>query len=304
MRQCVRVARWIAWTLPASLAVILVGVASVVATDDPVETSPPPVKVMSFNIRYATAADGPNAWPLRRAFVLETIRTFDPDLLGAQEVLISQASVLQEGLAAYGFFGVGRDDGREAGEFAPVLWRKARFTRVAAGHFWLSETPEVAGSRGWDAACVRMVSWVRLADRQADAHQFLFANTHFDHRGETARLASARLLKARLCELADGAPVLLTGDFNATEDDPPYRILVGDGTPWIDSYRVAHPHRTAWERTGAGWGGARAGSRIDWILHSPAWTTLSAAIDITNDDGRYPSDHFPVQAVLRLRTGK
>ena len=266
-----------------------------------IETTPPPVKVMSFNIRYATAADGENAWSRRRDFVLETIRTFDPDLLGAQEVLAKPGAFLRAGLPQYDFHGVGRDDGKAAGEFAPVLWRKKRFERVDGGHFWLSEEPDVPGSRGWDAACVRMVSWVKLADREADGRRFLFANTHFDHVGAKARLASARLLHARLRALADGLPVVLTGDFNCTEDDAPYRLLVGEESKLVDAYRAAHPHRTPWERTGAGWGGERKGSRIDWILHSGAWKTLSARIDVTNDEGRYPSDHFPVSAVVRLR---
>ena len=288
--------------LLALLAVAsLLVVASVAPAEDGDPAPLPPVKVMSFNIRYATTADGANAWSRRREVVLETIRTFYPDLLGAQEVLASQADYLHAGLSDHTFHGVGRDDGRTAGEFAPVLWRTARFERAEAGHFWLSPTPDTAGSRGWDAACVRMVSWVVLADRKAEGRRFLFANTHFDHRGKAARLASARLLKRRLVELAGGLPIVLTGDFNATEDDPPYRELIDKAPGWADAYRLAHPHRTSWERTGAGWRGKRKGSRIDWILHSKAWKTLSAAIDVTNDEGRYPSDHRPVRAVLRLR---
>ena len=236
-----------------------------------IDTRPPPVKVMSFNIRYATAADGENAWSKRREFVLETIRTFGPDLLGAQEVLARPAAFLRKGLPTYGFHGVGRDDGKEAGEFAPVLWRTKRFERISGGHLWLSETPDEPGSRGWAAACVRMVSWVMLADSEAPGRRFLYANTHFDHRGAEARLASARLLDARLRDLAKGAPVILTGDFNCTEDDAPYRLLVGDAPKLVDAYRSAHPHRTPWERTGVGWDGERKGSRIDWILHGHGW---------------------------------
>jgi endonuclease/exonuclease/phosphatase family metal-dependent hydrolase len=287
--------------LPCTLAAIACAVSLVAGVRAEVATTPAPVKVMSFNIRYATAADGENAWEHRRGFVLETIRTFAPDLLGAQEVLAGPAAFLREGLPGYGFHGVGRDDGSVAGEFAPVFWRKTRFERVAGGHFWLSETPDAPGSRGWDAACVRMVSWVTLADREAGGRRFLFANTHFDHRGAEARVASARLLDARLRTLAQGAPVVLTGDFNCTEDDPPYAMLVGEAPGLVDAYRAAHPERTSLERTGAGWGGERKGSRIDWILHSHGWTTLTAMIDVTNDRGRYPSDHFPVEAVLRLR---
>ena len=287
--------------LTCTLAAIVCTVVLLTGARAEIETTPPPVKVMTFNIRYATAGDGENAWAHRRAFVLETIRTCDPDLLGGQEVLAAPAKFLRDGLPQYGFHGVGRDDGKAAGEFAPVLWRKSRFERVEAGHFWLSLEPDVPGSRGWDAACVRMVSWVKLVDREAGGRRFLFVNTHFDHRGAQARLGSARLLHARLRGLAEGLPVVLTGDFNCTEDDPPYQLLVEDPGELVDAYRAAHPHRTPWERTGAGWGGERKGSRIDWILHSSTWKTLSARIDVTHDDERYPSDHFPVVAVLRLR---
>jgi endonuclease/exonuclease/phosphatase family metal-dependent hydrolase len=265
-----------------------------------------PIKVMSFNIRYGTARDGANHWRQRSDLVAETIRMFDPDLLGTQEVLQFQAEFLQRALPEHGFHGVGRDDGEAAGEYAPVLYRKSRFELLDAGHFWLSETPAVAGSKSWDSSLPRMVSWVRLSDSSDDGAQLVFMNTHFDHRGRTARLESARLVRKRAEQfMAEGIPLVITGDFNATEDERPYAELVssGDGGefPIIDSFRRAHPERRSDEASFGRWTGHREGSRIDWLLHSPQFVTLQCAINHSNDGGRFPSDHYPVQAILRLR---
>src|SRR3954453_19665447 len=127
----------------------------------------PPVRVMSFNIRYGTAKDGENAWEKRKEFLAETVAAFDPDLLGTQETLAFQRDFLAAKLAGYGVFAAGRDDGKEAGEMAALFYREARFEKLAGGHFWLSETPDVPGSKGWDAALPRVATWVKLRDRVA-----------------------------------------------------------------------------------------------------------------------------------------
>lgn len=264
-----------------------------------------PVKVMSFNIRYGAANDGENRWAKRSYLVAETITLFDPDLLGGQEVLKFQAQFLKQLLPEFGFHGVGREDGTEKGEFVPLLYRKSRFDLVDAGHFWLSETPEVAGSKSWDSSLPRMASWVKLSDKQDAGKQLVFINTHFDHRGKQARLESAKLIRERADQfVADGLPVIITGDFNTTEDLTPYEALTGAGADgadgFVDSYRAAHPVRQSDEASSSRWTGHRDGSRIDWVLHSPDFVTLQSSINYTNEEGRYPSDHYPVQAVLRL----
>lgn len=263
-----------------------------------------PVKVMSFNIRYGTANDGENRWELRRHLVVDTIRSFDPDLLGMQEVLEFQADYLRQQFPGYGFHGVGRDDGDRRGEYVPILFRTQRFEALGSGHFWLSETPEVPGSKSWDAGLTRMVSWVLLRDRESD-RRFVFGNTHFDNEGIEARRQSALLIRQRAAPIEAELPILLTGDFNATEDDPAYAHLVGGDRPdrprWIDAYRAIHPARSPSERTFNNWRGQRTGSRIDWVFHTAQFMTLNAMIDYTQEDGRFPSDHFPVQAVVRLR---
>ena len=264
-----------------------------------------PLKVMSFNIRYGTANDGDNHWTRRSSLVAETIRMFDPDLLGTQEVLKFQAEFLKEQLPEYGFQGVGRQNGTEDGEYVPVMYKSERFELIDSGHYWLSETPEVPGSKSWDSSLPRMVSWVELSDRKNNGEKFVFINTHFDHRGKVARLESARLIRRQAEELMDRKlPFVITGDFNTTEDRQPYQELIpgsrSNNIPIVDSYRNTFPERSDNESTSSRWTGNRSGSRIDWVLHSQDFTTLQSVINHTSENGRYPSDHYPVQAILRL----
>jgi endonuclease/exonuclease/phosphatase family metal-dependent hydrolase len=259
---------------------------------------------MSFNIRFGTAEDGVNHWDRRREFLVATIQAFDPDLLGTQETLGFQRDFLAKHLTGHDVLGVGRDDGKEQGEMMAVYWRKERFEKRAAGHFWLSQTPEQPGSKSWDSSLPRMVTWVKLHDRrQPKAAPILFVNTHFDHRGKQARLESARLIRSRLAALGKGCSVIVTGDFNSGEGSEPYQALFGPvddaPSPVIDSYRAVHPKRKAAEGTASGFSAKNTqGARIDWIACSRDWRILSAAIDRTARDGRTPSDHFAVTAIV------
>ena len=185
-----------------------------------------------------------------------------------------------------------------------VFWKTARFDKLDGGHFWLSETPDEVGSKSWDSSLPRMTTWVRLKDKKAGGTPILFVNTHFDHRGPTARLESARLVRARLGELGRGCSIVVTGDFNAAEASKPYTALFGEvdgeASPVVDSYRTAHPDRKPDEGTTTGFrAGPSQGGRIDWIGVSRDWTVVTAGIDRTARDGRTPSDHFPVTATLR-----
>jgi endonuclease/exonuclease/phosphatase family metal-dependent hydrolase len=263
------------------------------------------VRVMSYNIRYGTAQDRENHWDKRKDFLVETIQAFDPDLLGTQETLGFQRDYLAGKLAGYEALGVGRDDGGETGEMTALYFKRERFEKLDGRHFWLSETPEKPGSKSWDTALTRMATWVKLRDRrQPKARPLVFYNTHFDHRGQQARLESARLLRRHVTEIAAQSRVIVTGDFNAGEDSPPYRALFGTegdlASPLRDTYRLSHPARTADEGTFSSFkAGAVSGSRIDWIGVSAEWRVLSASIDRTEREGRTPSDHFAVTAILR-----
>lgn len=284
----------------AGLPVTILSLGAVLGDD-----SAPDVKVMSYNVRFGTAADGDNHWDKRKAYLADAVKAFDPDLFGTQETLGFQRDYLAGELPTHGVLGVGRDDGKEKGEIMALYWRKDRFDKLDGGHFWLSETPDVPGSKSWDSSLPRMATWVKLRDRKDSAAKLvLFVNTHFDHRGQNARVESAKLVRARVEELGKGCSVIVTGDFNAGEGSEPYRALFGKQgdreSPVVDTFRVAHPTRGDAEGTFSGFkASAAGGSRIDWIAASRDWTVRSAGIDRTSRDGRTPSDHFAVTAVLR-----
>ena len=262
------------------------------------------LRVMSFNIRYGTANDGENHWDKRKDFLVETVQKFNPDLLGTQETLGFQRDYLAEKLDGYEAIGVGRDHGDERGEMTALLFRKERFEKLAVGHFWLSETPEVPGSKSWDTSLTRMATWVKLKDLQATPPaELYFFNTHFDHRGEVARHESARLIRRQMSTLAGTTPTVLTGDFNADEGSPPYQALFVEeaAVKLLDTFRAHHPVKQADEGTFSSFKSSEIqGERIDWIACTPGWKVVDAAIDRTDREGRTPSDHFPVTAVLTV----
>lgn len=296
------------WTVnDANLARQMIALGAIaVTTDRPLfmrerlATDPANVHVMSFNVRYATAEDGDNAWPKRKEFLIETIKTFDPDLLGTQETQPIQKDELVKKLTGHQVFAAGRDDGKESGEMMAVYYRKSRFEKLDGGHFWLSETPDVPGSKSWDSSLPRLATWLKLKDRNAPASEpILFVNTHFDHKGAKARLEAAKLLRTKIVDLGRGCRTIVSGDFNCGEGSEPYKTLFDDKSPVVDSFRVRHPSKGDREGTFNGFKpGAGNGARIDWIGCSPEWIVQDAIIDRTERDGRYPSDHFPIQAVL------
>lgn len=266
------------------------------------------IRVMSFNIRYGTANDGINRWELRKEFLVETIESYSPDLLGTQETLESQRDYLETSLVGYGVVGVGRDDGQAKGEMAALYYRKERFEEVKHGHFWLSENPDKAGSKGWDAALPRIASWVLLKDRAEPAgKEILFLNAHLDHQGRESRVQSTALIRRKLQELGQGCRWIVTGDFNASPKEMPYENLFGlkleDSRTLSDTFRVFCPVAKPGEGTFTSFQVKnRDGERIDWIGCSEEFEVRVAGIDRTSRDGRTPSDHFPVFATLRPKS--
>ncbi len=250
------------------------------------------LRVMTFNIRYGTANDGENSWPNRKEQVLGVIRNFDPDLLGLQEALPFQSKLIKDEFASYTWYGPGRLGPDDDGEACSIYWRKERFELVEQGTFWLSPTPEQVASKGWDAALPRICSWVRLSDLNAK-NEFVFANTHFDHRGEQARLESAKLLASYF----DDERIVLTGDFNADEPSAPMQALRDAG--FVDSFRTVHPDATE-VGTFTGFAGEPTRGKIDYVYSRGPVTLLGANIDNKRRAGRWPSDHFAVTATVRF----
>ena len=261
-------------------------------------------RVASFNVRNSNAPDGEDAWPKRIELFFGTVASFDADLIGFQEVLALQYDEIVKRLGDYGVAGVARDDGKRKGEWSMIAYRKSRFAPVKEGNFWLSETPLVAGSKSWDAALTRICSWVRLREI-ATGREVVFANTHFDHKGVVARQEASKVISRQLSEIGRGVPAILVGDLNITEDNPAYAVFVKPETPgaivWIDAYRAVHPKRLPDESSFHGFKGGSTGSRIDFIFHTDQFSTVAAAIDRTTKNGRFPSDHYAVTAVLKLK---
>jgi len=262
------------------------------------------VAVMTFNVRYNNPNDLQNSWPNRKSLVASTIQFQKIEIAGLQEVLNGQLKDLEGLLPEYAWLGVGRDDGKEGGEYNPIFYLKSRFKILAQSTFWLSETPDTAGSRGWDAACNRVVTWARFED-QANKQAFFFFNTHFDHVGEIARLQSAELVLKKIGEIAGTEPVILTGDFNCGSDDAPYHLLIsGDGKApgLVDTLRLSKTGHYGSTQSFNGFNiELDPGNVIDFIFVRGIKSVLRHGIIAEIWDGKFASDHYPVIAEVVAR---
>lgn len=264
------------------------------------------VKVMSYNIRLDTEADGVNQWKNRPDKVIGLIKKYNPDLFGVQEAMHNQIVDLQSGLSEYSYVGVGRDDGKEKGEYSAIFYKKEKFELISQNTFWLSETPDVPGSKSWDAAITRVVTHAVFKDKTT-GKQFLYANTHFDHVGKEARKNSAFMIKAYLKGFVSGSrynnenlkvPVILSGDFNSEPTDAPYLTITnGEHFRLFDS-------RPTNNLTGTFCGfelNKMECKTIDYIFHSEDWKASNYQVIQDNDGKYYPSDHLPVLVTLTLK---
>lgn len=257
------------------------------------------VKVMSYNIRFDNPGDGENAWPNRIQKVAHVIQKYGPDLIGIQEALHHQLEDLTRVLPDYTYVGVGRDDGKEKGEYSAVFYRNSRFGVLHSETIWLSPSGEV-GSIGWDAAITRIATCARLYDRELK-QEFLVANTHFDHVGKQARIGSAVLLAGYLSGMHQvRQPLLLTGDFNCERTEETYTHLLKIANGLTDT-------RPTNDATGTYCGfevGAMECKAIDHIFYSSEWVLRHYQVITDNDGKHYPSDHLPVLAELGLSNSK
>ncbi len=262
------------------------------------------LRVMSFNIRLGVAKDGDNHWDKRKNLVVKTIEEFNADIVGTQETWNFQAEFLSQELDGYSYAGRSRQAQPDEGEQCGILFRSSRFDKLVEGHFWLSESPDQPASKSWDSSLPRMATWLKLWDRDNDK-SFYVINTHFDHRGETARYESSSLIRRFITSLGVESEVVITGDFNAGVGSWPYAALFGPDDRLrnvLDTFRVRYPERSPSEGTFNGFKATDSGDRIDWIGATTGWEIESASIVKTHYDNRYPSDHFPVTAVLNLKT--
>jgi endonuclease/exonuclease/phosphatase family metal-dependent hydrolase len=254
------------------------------------------VKVMTYNIRYDNPGDGINQWNKRKDKVVALIKKYNPDIIGIQEALLHQVKDITAMAPAYDFYGVGRDDGKEKGEYSAILYKKDKFEVVKKKTMWLSETPEVPGSKSWDAAITRILTTTALKEINS-GFEFHFLNTHFDHVGKEARHKSAVAIKGALggINLNKELPAILSGDFNAQRDEPPYKMLTNNISPQLFDTRPSADSTGTYCGFKVGEMECRA---IDFIFHTKGWKTQSFEVIEDNDGTWYPSDHLPVVAVL------
>ena len=184
--------------------------------------------VGSFNLRYDNTGDSINSWPYRKDKVAQMIRFYDFDCLGTQEGLRHQLEQLKTRLSVYDYVGVGRDDGRQKGEYAAIFYKKNKFDVIKSGTFWLSGTDIHHPNKGWDAVLPRICTWASFKDKQT-GQVFYYFNTHFDHVGKMARANSARLITKMIKEIAGTSPFVLTGDFNVDQNSNSYAVMHDNG---------------------------------------------------------------------------
>lgn len=259
------------------------------------------INTMSFNIRYDTPKDGEQNWHHRKENVVRMINFYDLDIIGMQEVLVTQLNYLKVNLKQYKAIGVGREDGKDKGEFAPIFYRKDRFKELKSGTFWLSSTPNKV-SKGWDAALERIATWVILMDK-VTKKEFVFMNTHFDHKGDVARLESAKLLKQKSIELAEDLPLILTGDFNLVPESEGIRTLLQpDG-----KHTIINTNQVATYTYGPDWTTCGFDNRpfkdrkiIDYIFVKGYKKVNKYAVFAEMLDNIFLSDHCPVFAQIEL----
>jgi endonuclease/exonuclease/phosphatase family metal-dependent hydrolase len=269
------------------------------------------LRVMTFNIKYNEPRDGENAWEYRKQKVADVIRFHKADVVGLQEALIGQINDLEKSLPGFSYCGVGRDDGKEKGEFSAILYRKNRFKLLETSTFWLSETPEIPGSKGWGANYSRIVTWAKFYDKKSKKTFFHF-NTHFDHESEQARQEGAKLLLNRIEQIAGKSLFVVTGDFNSVETSVPYKILTEKKSDDSENGKVLLKDARYESINGHFGGNSTFNSfkelfpdrKIDYIFVKNGIKVLEHGILSDRWDGKWASDHLPVLAEIAFTTNK
>lgn len=257
-----------------------------------------PLTVGTFNIRYDNPRDSGNLWKDRALVCASLIQFHQFDIIGTQEGLKHQLEQLQTLLPAYQYFGVGRDDGRSAGEHAAIFIRKDRFEKLDGGDFWLSTTPEKPG-KAWDAALPRICTWLKLRDKQSKKTFYVF-NAHYDHVGVQARIESSKLIMSRFTEVAGKNPVIVMGDLNGNHESQWYRTFQESGI--VKDVMGFSP---IIYRNNGSFNAFKASSItqdvIDHIFITPGFIVDRYGILTDTYYGKFPSDHFPILATLRFQ---
>ena len=249
----------------------------------------------TYNLRYDNRGDSGNLWVNRAPVQANLIRFHDFDIVGIQEGLINQLQDLSKALPQYKRYGIGRDDGKEAGEHSAIYYKKDKFKLLNSGDFWLSQTPDNPG-KGWDATCCnRICSWVQLQDI-ASKKKFYFFNVHFDHQGVIARIESAKLMIEKIKSIAGNNPAVFTGDLNGGRNSDCYKYIANAGII-KDSHEIAaFPYEN--NASFNSFRTPRGMEVIDHIFVTKQFKVKKWGILTDTYFGKYPSDHFPVMSII------
>ena len=265
------------------------------------EKEPADFNAMTFNIRCPVESDSTNYWPNRADYAADLIKFYDVDIVGLQEATKGQIDDFLSRVPGISYIGVGRDDGAEKGEYCPILYKTDRFTLLDSGNFWLSETPDVPGAKGWDADYPRVATWGIFRDNDG-GREFLYMNTHLDHIGPMARREGAKMVLAKAFELSGKRPALITGDFNSSPDQEPIRILLSDPEHKLLSARDAAAFVYGPDRTFHDFGRIPYGNQqlIDYIFVKDPVKVESCGVLAEHKGDLYPSDHRPILAKVEI----
>ena len=254
------------------------------------------LKVMSFNIRNGKAKDGENHWDKRKDYLCETLKKYDADLVGLQEAYRFQLDYILKKLSIYAFVGEGRDGGK-AGEYSAILYKKSSIKALDSGTFWLSDTPEKP-SVSFGNSYRRICTWGHFQDVKKERSFFIY-NTHYDHKSQNSREKSSDLIIQKIQSRKQKDTFVLMGDFNAGENNPAIAKLKRSPFNLLDSFRVIHPNEKE-VGTFSGFQNKTSGAKIDYVFVPDGIKVKNAAIERDQKDGRNPSDHYAVSAVLQI----
>lgn len=255
----------------------------------------------TFNIRYDNPADSLNNWKYRKDTVAAFIKANQLDIVGMQEVLHNQLEDLKQRLPEYAEVGVGREDGKTQGEYAPLFYRRDRFEALDSNTFWLSQYPDSVGFIGWDGACTRIATWAKLKDRKT-GKIFMAVNTHFDHIGVEARKNSALLIIQKIKEIVGDQPAVLTGDFNVSDQWDAYTTITTNSFVLKDAYKIADKQEGV-NYTFHDFGREPIDKRekIDFIFVTPQIKVKDTSIpQESQGETGFLSDHNPQLATLEF----
>ncbi len=256
------------------------------------------VKVMSYNIRLDVKSDGENWWENRKGRVATLMNYYEADFIGTQEVLHHQLVYLKDSLNGYDFIGVGRDDGKEAGEYSCIFYKKDKYTLIQQSTFWLSPTPDVP-SKGWDAALNRVCTYGLFKNNKTKQFVWVF-NTHFDHMGKQARLESAKLIVQKIYEVnTRHYPVIVSGDFNSKPDEEPAQYMVSQMQNSRSISKLVYGNADTWNAFKFH---EKPIGCIDYIfVANDKHMSVSKFATLTDSyDLKYPSDHLPILATINI----